>query len=196
MIGEGGVGPTRLGVAQQEQGPHADPCCLTGGAAPPAGAIRSSECLAVRSRSPTTCECALARTEQRHRIAGESGIESTRTARRSLWFLACWSSGGAAPDPGRRGAHGPCRCTGSIGVLQSWSVSSSPGGEQMRTNPDEFGDTLERSARVEHDAAIDGVLHSLVDVGEQHGCALDGDEIDEASPATCISPASWRGRCV
>ena len=60
-----------------------------------------------------------------------------------------------------------------------WSVSSSPGGEQMRTNPDEFGDTSKRLARVEHDAAIDGVLHSLVDVGEQHGCALDGDEIDE-----------------
>ncbi len=28
-------------------------------------------------------------------------------------------------------------------------------------------------------AAIDGVLHSLVEVGEQHGCSLDSDEIDE-----------------
>ena len=31
----------------------------------------------------------------------------------------------------------------------------------------------------EHDPAIDRVLHSLVEVGEQHGCSLDGDEIDE-----------------
>ena len=30
MIGKGGIGPTRLGVAQQEQGPHSDPCCLPG----------------------------------------------------------------------------------------------------------------------------------------------------------------------
>ena len=49
----------------------------------------------------------------------------------------------------------------------------------MRTDADEFGDAFERSARVEHDAAIDGVLHSLVEVGEQHGRSLDGDEIDQ-----------------
>ena len=58
-------------------------------------------------------------------------------------------------------------------------LGSSPGREQMRTDAEELGHTLERSARVEHDAAIDGVLHSLVEVGERHGCSLDGDEIDE-----------------
>ena len=49
----------------------------------------------------------------------------------------------------------------------------------MRTDAHQFGDPLERSAGVEHDAAIDGILHSLVEVAEQRGCSLDGNEIDK-----------------
>ena len=47
------------------------------------------------------------------------------------------------------------------------------------TDADEFGDTFERPAHIEHDTPIDGVLHSLVEIGEQRCCSLDGDEIDE-----------------
>ena len=60
-----------------------------------------------------------------------------------------------------------------------WWVGSSPGGEHVWTDADEFGDAFERPAHIEHDTPIDGVVHSLVEIGEQRCCSLDGDEIDE-----------------
>ena len=66
----------------------------------------------------------------------------------------------------------------ALPAFRSW-VGSLPGGEHVWTDADEFGDTFERPAHIEHDTPIDGVVHSLVEIGEQRCCSLDGDEIDE-----------------
>jgi hypothetical protein len=58
-------------------------------------------------------------------------------------------------------------------------IGSSAGGQQMWTDANDFGDTFECSTRIKHDATIDGVLHSLVEIREQDSWTLDGDEIDE-----------------